>query len=94
LAKLDEFKRLSKQGGDEAPNSNIQAPEKLQGPNSIRNSSALGTGSLEFGISLELGAWDLELLTSCGMEKRTDKNHRDVRYSTANKVPAFRKIFG
>jgi hypothetical protein len=35
-----------------------QAPEKHQAPNSKRDG---GPWSLEFGISLELGAWILEL---------------------------------
>jgi hypothetical protein len=43
-----------------APNSNIQAPEKYQAPNFKKGLGRL-TWSLKFGISLELGAWDLEV---------------------------------
>jgi len=42
------------------PSTNIQAPEKLQDPNNDAYSGQL-VWSLEFGVSLELGAWDLEL---------------------------------
>jgi hypothetical protein len=42
-----------------APSTKLQAPEKHQAPNSKRDG---GPWSLEFGISLELGAWNLELL--------------------------------
>jgi len=42
----------------EAPNSNIQAPEKLQEPSS---KLARANWCLMFGISLELGCWCLEL---------------------------------
>jgi hypothetical protein len=41
------------------PSSNIQAPEKLQIPNSGQVSVAVW--SLELGDSLELGYWSLEL---------------------------------
>src|SRR5580698_4767192 len=43
----------------EAPNSKLQAPEKHQIPNSNFHSHSVW--GLEFGISLELGAWSLEL---------------------------------
>jgi hypothetical protein len=42
-----------------APSSKLQAPEKHQDPNIKRRREYW---SLGFGISLELGAWDLELV--------------------------------
>jgi hypothetical protein len=42
----------------EAPSAKIQAPKKHQYSNIKSRGSAW---SLEFGVSLELGAWDLEL---------------------------------
>jgi hypothetical protein len=42
-----------------APNSKHQAPEKFQAPNS--KPSRDGFLSLEFGVSLELGAWCLDV---------------------------------
>jgi hypothetical protein len=44
----------------EAPSINIQAPEKHQAP-TFKSSPTAFFGGLEFGISLELGAWMLEL---------------------------------
>jgi hypothetical protein len=41
------------------PNINIQAPEKLQA--TICNQRAADYWSLGFEVSLELGAWNLEL---------------------------------
>src|SRR5438270_4911723 len=43
-----------------APNSKLQAPEKHQAP-TIKQTASLLFGASMFGISLELGAWDLEL---------------------------------
>jgi hypothetical protein len=44
-----------------APSTKLQAPKKHQAPNTKRDSEHW---SLEFGISLELGAWILELLAN------------------------------
>jgi hypothetical protein len=45
----------------EAPNAKFQAPEKHQATNIKYQSARPAVWSLEFGISLVLGAWDLEL---------------------------------
>jgi hypothetical protein len=46
---------LKRKRASKAPNPKLQAPEKHQAPKHY------GVWSLEFGISLVLGAWDLEL---------------------------------
>jgi hypothetical protein len=44
------------------PSSNIQAPEKFQAPRSSKScGSARGVWNLKLGISLDVGAWMLEL---------------------------------
>jgi hypothetical protein len=43
------------------PSTNIQAPEKLQASSFKRSESGALVWSLGFGVSLELGAWNLEL---------------------------------
>jgi hypothetical protein len=45
-------------GGEEAPNSNIQAPENLQHPNPKTLAAAIWM--LKFGASLDVGGWCLE----------------------------------
>jgi len=45
----------------EAPNSKLQAPEKHQAPNIKYQTARPAVWSFEFGISLVLGVWDLEL---------------------------------
>jgi len=45
----------------EAPNAKLQAPEKHQAPNIKYQTARPAVRTLEFGISLVLGAWDLEL---------------------------------
>ena len=44
-----------------APITNLQAPEKLQAPSLKMGSACSAVCVLVIGISLELGAWDLEL---------------------------------
>jgi hypothetical protein len=44
------------------PNSNLQAPEKLQTPSSIKLREQFVSWGLMFGASLELGGWNLELI--------------------------------
>jgi hypothetical protein len=44
---------------EKAPSANIQAPEKLQAPNT-KKCGALDW-SLKLGASLDVGAWNLEL---------------------------------
>jgi hypothetical protein len=49
---------------NKAPSSNVHAPKKYQSPRSQKNVQSVGCFGflkLEFGISLEVGAWDLEL---------------------------------
>jgi hypothetical protein len=52
------------------PTSNIQHPEKFQAPNIHPRGTALAW-SLEFEVSLELGAWSLEFCraTPGGLKK-------------------------
>src|SRR6266699_4906156 len=71
--------------GTEAPKSNLQIPEKLQFPNlKIRSRmpalilslvlgvfKEFGASTLVFGASVELGAWNLELLPGLA-QKRLD----------------------
>jgi hypothetical protein len=45
---------------DKAPNSNLQAPEKLQAP-STNLTRVHDLGRLVIGASLDVGAWMLEL---------------------------------
>jgi hypothetical protein len=45
----------------EAPSSKRQVPKKLQAPSSKVKRRKPRCWDLELGLSLELGAWDLEL---------------------------------
>jgi hypothetical protein len=45
-----------------APSTNRQAPEKHQAPNTKGARRGFAGWSLRFGASLELGAWNLELI--------------------------------
>jgi hypothetical protein len=44
-----------------APSTNIQAPEKLKAP-SFKQAREGAFWSLRFDVSLDVGAWNLELL--------------------------------
>src|SRR6185312_1623523 len=50
-------------GGEKAPKSKFQAPEKHQKPSSKAEGRRKSLCSLEFDVSLELGTSDLELLS-------------------------------
>src|SRR5205085_5616705 len=69
----------------------LQAPKKLQAPNPKAGISHYSFWSLGFGISLELGAWDLELPRATAFRGCT--RHRPAQTETVNFALFERPLF-